>query len=209
MRFVLWVIGLLVGVMGISVGRSADASDRSSTRGVRSATLKLPRDGKTGFTLLPPTQTYLTFTNTLDPQASAENRVLNNGSGVAAGDFNNDGWVDLFFASLNARNRLFQNLGDWTFADVTRQAGLKFKPLFYRSAVFADLDGDGWLDLLVGTASEGVQCFLNDGHGHFTEATASAGTATRFANETLALADIDGNGTLDLYAANNRTEDIR
>jgi len=206
MRFGLRLSCVLVGVLATSAGRSADLSD---THGVRSAPLKLPGGGKVGFTLLPSEQTHLTFTNTLDPQASAENRVLNNGSGVAAGDFNNDGWVDLFFASLNARNRLFQNLGDWTFADVTQQAGLKFKPLFYRSAVFADLDGDGWLDLLVGTASEGVQCFLNDRRGHFTDVTATAGTTTRFANETLALADIDGNGTLDLYAANNRTEDIR
>ena len=209
MRFVLWLICMLAGVMGISIGRAAEASGRSSVPGVRATPLKPPGDGKIGFTLLPPAQTHVTFTNTLDPQASAENRVLNNGSGVAAGDFNNDGWVDLFFASLNGRNRLFQNLGDWTFADVTEQAGLKFKPLFYRSAVFADLDGDGWLDLLIGTASQGVECFLNDRQGHFTDVTASAGTTTRFANETLALADIDGNGTLDLYVANNRREDIR
>ena len=75
--------------------------------------------------------------------------------------------------------------------------------------MFADLNGDGWLDLLVGTVTQGVLCYLNDQHGHFTNATTQAGTASPFANETLALADIDGNGTLDLYACNNRTEDIR
>ena len=180
-----------------------------SAEGSGSVELKLPPAGSTGFTLLPPSATGLTFTNVLDPEAGADNRVLNNGSGVAAGDFDNDGLVDLFFCSLDRRNRLFKNLGDWNFTDVTEQAGLKFKPLLYRAAVFADLNGDGWLDLLVGGMAQGVLCFLNDGKGHFAETTPAAGTASPYANQTLALADIDGNGTLDLYACNNRNDDIR
>src|SRR6185295_2685539 len=149
---------------------------------------------QTGFTLLPPAQTGLAFTNTLTDLAGAENRVLNNGSGVAAGDFDNDGWVDLFFCGLSADNKLFRNLGQWHFQDVTPQSGLKFPPAYYRGAVFADVNGDGWLDLLVGTANHGVHCFLNDGRGKFSDATAQVGTASPFATETLALADIDGNG---------------
>jgi hypothetical protein len=177
--------------------------------GVRVSVLNVPGSGRTGFTLLRPEQTQVNFTNTLDAWTSASNRVLNNGSGLAAGDFDNDGLVDLFFCSLNQQNRLFKNLGNGQFKDATEESGLRFPPLFYRGAVFADLNGDGWLDLLVGSVSRGVLCFLNDQHGHFTDATAQAGTASPFANETLALADIDGNGTLDLYACNNRNEDIR
>jgi hypothetical protein len=177
--------------------------------GVSAVTLKIPATGRTGFTLLDPKRTRVTFTNTLDEWASATNRVLNNGSGVAAGDFDNDGRVDLFFCSLNQQNRLFRNLGHWQFKDVTGEAGLQFPALFYRAAVFADVNSDGWLDLLAGSASRGVFCFLNDQRGHFTDATAEANTASPFANETLALADIDGNGTLDLYVCNNRNDDIR
>jgi hypothetical protein len=177
--------------------------------GIRIVDLNVPAAGKAGFTLLRPEQTHVTFTNSLDEWAGATNRVLHNGSGVAAGDFDNDGWVDLFFCSLNQRNRLFKNLGNWQFKDVTDEAGLRFPPLFYRAAVFADLNGDGWLDLLVGSASQGVFCHLNDQRGRFTDATVQAGTASPFANETLALADIDGNGTLDLYVCNNRNDDIR
>ena len=75
--------------------------------------------------------------------------------------------------------------------------------------MFADVNGDAQLDLLVCVQGDGVLCFLNAGNGRFTDATAGARTATKFAATTLALADVDGNGTLDLYVANNRTEDIR
>jgi len=177
--------------------------------GGRAARLDVPTGGKAGFTLVRPEQSGVTFTNSLDEWASAGNRVLNSGSGVAAGDFDNDGLVDLFFCSLNQRNRLFKNLGGWKFKDVTDEAGLRFPALYYRAAVFADLNGDGWLDLLVGTVSRGVLCFLNDQRGHFTNATEPADLTSPFANETLALADIDGNGTLDLYVCNNRNDDIR
>ena len=50
---------------------------------------------------------------------------------------------------------------------------------------------------------------MNDGHGKFSDATKAAGTASRYGSVTLALADVDGNGTLDLYVANNWTDDIR
>ena len=196
-----------MGAFAVQASRASAAQPTGP--GVRVIPLNVPAAGRPGFTLLGPQQSGVTFTNSLDPGASAGNRVLNNGSGVAAGDFDNDGRVDLFFCSLNQRNRLFKNLGNWQFKEVTDEAGLRFPPLFYRAAVFADLDGDGWLDLLVGTASQGVLCYLNDQHGHFTDATVQAGVASQFAVETLALADIDGNGTLDLYVCNNRGDDTR
>ena len=79
--------------------------------GLKVVELTVPASSKTGFTLLPPGQTGIAFTNLLNDLASAENRVLNNGSGVAAGDFDRDGRVDLFFSSLNNGNRRFRNLG--------------------------------------------------------------------------------------------------
>lgn len=198
-------ISILIGASAL-LPASARAAEPA---GIRVVALNVPAAGKTGFTRLPPEQSGVTFTNTLDPGASAANRVLNNGSGLASGDFDNDGLIDLFFCSLNQGNRLFKNLGQWRFKEVTDEAGLRFPPLYFRAAVFADLNGDGWLDLLVGSASQGVFCYLNDQHGRFADATAQAGTASPFANETLALADIDGNGTLDLYVCNNRNDDIR
>jgi hypothetical protein len=177
--------------------------------GGRSAALTVPAVGKTGFKLLDPSATGLTFTNSLDEGASAANRVLLNGAGVATGDFDHDGWPDIFFCSLNGRNTLYRNLGGWKFTDVTESAGLKRDSRYYRGAVFADVNGDGSLDLLVGIVGGGVECFLNDGRGRFADATEAARTRSPFATSTLALADVDGNGTLDLYVANNRTDDMR
>ncbi|MEO8429538.1 MAG: VCBS repeat-containing protein, partial [Verrucomicrobiota bacterium] len=69
-------------------------------------------------------------------------------------------------------------------------------------AVFADVNGDGYLDLLLTSMGGPNACFLNDGHGHFTNATAAAGLVSKLGSTSMALADIDGNGTLDLYVAN-------
>ncbi|HLH52736.1 MAG TPA: FG-GAP-like repeat-containing protein, partial [Verrucomicrobiae bacterium] len=149
------------------------------------------------------------FTNTLDHRTGEANRVLFNGSGVAVGDFDNDGLPDLYFCSLNGGNALYKNLGGMKFKDVTAESGIVCSNRFCRGAVFADINGDGFLDLLVATAGNGVLCFLNDGNGRFSDFTAEAGTATRYGSVTMALADIDGDGTLDLYVANNRTDDIR
>src|SRR5206468_3885363 len=70
------------------------------------------------------------------------------------------------------------------------------------------IDGDGDLDLLVNSVGGGTRCFLNDGKGKFTEVE-NSGLARKFGATTMALADIDGDGALDLYVANYRTTTIR
>src|SRR6266496_2532354 len=138
MRLLVPVLRCLVTALPLSALalRGAEAA-RVEAAGVKSVGLEFAVTGKAGFTLLTPQETGLTFTNHLSEWASAENRVLNNGSGVAAGDYDNDGNVDLFFSSLNHGNKLFRNLGQWRFEDVTEKSGLKFPRAYYRGAVFA------------------------------------------------------------------------
>src|SRR5207302_11030241 len=109
---------------------------------------------------------------------------------------------------LEHNNRLYRNLGEFRFADITDQAGVACAGQFSTGAVFADVDGDGDLDLLVTALGEGTRLFLNDGKGCFAEARDS-GLARQFGSKSIALGDIDGNGTLDLYVANYRTSTIR
>lgn len=182
--------------------------------GYRWTEAQVSGQGRDGFRLFSPAQTGIHFSNQLTEASIAANRVLANGAGVAVGDIDKDGLPDLYFCGLENSSVLYRNLGNWQFKNVTAESGLQSDGLqserkFSRGAVFADINGDGSLDLLVSTLSEGILCFLNDGKGRFTDRSLEAGTRRPSAATTLALADIDGNGTLDLYVANNRTNDMR
>src|SRR5262249_57892754 len=86
--------------------------------------------------------------------------------GVAAGDFDGDGLVDLYVVGGDAgTNHLFHNQGDGTFIDVAAAAGVALPQSRSCGPVFADVDGDGRLDLLVpGVAGTKPTLFRNQGH---------------------------------------------
>jgi len=199
---------ILASFLEVSVPAQTDENQDLGS-GNRWAPVIISQPGKTGFKLLTPEQSGITFTNTLDEKSSAANRVLSNGSGVAVGDYDHDGFPDIYFCSLNGRNTLYRNLGGFKFRDVTRESGIVCSNQYCRGAVFADVNGDTHLDLLVATTGQGVFCFLNDGRGKFSDVSATSGTVSNTASVTMALADVDGNGTLDLYVCNNRADDIR
>ncbi|MBI3415345.1 MAG: VCBS repeat-containing protein [Verrucomicrobia bacterium] len=179
-----------------------------SAAGYRWAELSPPPSEKVGFTLLPSATTGITFSNRLTEAQAAENRILENGSGVALGDIDGDGWCDIYFCRLDGPNVLYRNLGDWKFEDITASAGVACVGQFSTGAVFADVDGDGDLDLLVNGIGAGTRCFLNDGKGHFSELNES-GLIRKFGSTSLALADVDGDGDLDLYVTNYRTTNFK
>ncbi|HVY69596.1 MAG TPA: VCBS repeat-containing protein [Verrucomicrobiae bacterium] len=186
-----------------------DAPAWHQENGYRWSPLAIPAQGHSGFAALPPAETGVNFTNFLAEYSIATNRVLANGSGVAIGDYNRDGLPDIFLCGLETPSVLYRNLGGWKFKPVTSESGINLDKVACRGAVFADVNGDGFLDLLVTTFDEGVRCFLNDGHERFADATAAAGTRSQYGSMTMTLADVDGNGTLDLYVADYRPSDMR
>lgn len=187
---------------------SVRGSDWISIPGGRTRSVAPQSTRPVGFTRLEASATGITFTNILTDAVAAQNQIRLNGSGVAAGDIDGDGLVDLYFSGLEGPNVLYRNLGNWKFQDITESAGVALPDKFGTGCMFADVDGDGDLDLLAGSVGDGVKLFLNDGKGRFTEVEFSGlqevGCAT-----TLAMADIDGDGDLDLYVANYRTTTIR
>lgn len=170
--------------------------------GFRWRELSVPR-GKPGFTALNADKTGIHFQNTLRDSVLLGNRILGQGAGVALGDVDGDGLVDVFLARTEGGSALYRNLGGWKFADITAQAGLSAPNRHATGAVFADIDGDGDLDLILLATLGPDVVFLNDGKGHFTEHGADLGLdASASGSTTAALADVDGDGDLDLYVAN-------
>ncbi|RMD86462.1 MAG: hypothetical protein D6813_14905 [Calditrichaeota bacterium] len=177
--------------------------------GYRWANLKVPKNKKTGFISLPDKKTHIDFSNTLSKELIVKNRHLLNGSGVALGDVDGDGWVDIYFCRLEGPNVLYKNLGNWKFVDITEKAGVACANQYSTGAAFADIDGDGDLDLLVTALGGPNACFLNDGTGHFTDFTNESGIRSTTGSTTLALADADGDGDLDLYITNYKKQTVR
>jgi hypothetical protein len=180
----------------------ADPPNWQSGPGYRFHKIEPLGAGKTGFTEM--RQTGVALTNYLSDRLVARNRVTENGSGVALGDVDGDGWCDIYFCRLEGDNVLYRNLGNWRFEDVTERAGVACPRQLSTGAVFADIDGDGDLDLLVNSIGGGTRAFLNDGTGKFTELTEGR-LVKRFASTSMALGDIDLDGDLDLYVANYRS----
>ncbi len=155
-----------------------------------------------GFSRLEPDRTGIHFTNTLDDRLVMSNNNFLQGSGLALGDYDGDGWCDIYLCAIDGANALYRNLGNWVFEDRTQHAGLACSGWHSTGATFADLDGDGRLDLLVNTLGRGTHSFLNDGDGRFHETTQAAGLTSATGAFGMGLGDVDGDHDLDLYVAN-------
>ena len=192
---------LLVGGCG---GSSPDTSWHQEA-GYRWRALDVPRGSNVGFTALSSNKTGLNHRNDVDDEHALANRNLLIGAGIAIGDIDGDGLPDVFLASVERPAALYHNDGKLHFTDVTSASGLRLAGLATLSAAFADVNGDGALDLVVGTLGGPLELWLGDGHGHFTDATQGSGLVGGLAVTGLTFADVDGDGDLDLFAATYKT----
>jgi enediyne biosynthesis protein E4 len=203
-----WCGGVLIIALLLLTVPNATSATKPGADFVSHA-LEVPRSGRPGFTLLTPDQTGVDFTNRLAESRYLTNQIYLNGSGVALGDVDGDGLVDLYFCGLDGPNALYRNLGGWRFTNITASAGVACEDQASTGALFVDIDGNGHLDLLVNGIGVGTRLFLNDGSGRFKEVTATSGLIQSGGSTSLAAADIDGDGLLDLYVANYRTTTLR
>ena len=128
--------------------------------------------------------------------------LYDHGSGLAVGDYDNDGREDIYFLNQLGPNALYRNVGDGSFVDVTAKAGVAIGNRISVGATFADYDNDGWPDLFVTTTRGGNVLFHNRGDGTFQDVSAAAGLSHVGHSQTPVFFDYDNDGYLDLFLTN-------
>lgn len=168
-----------------------------------------PGKGGVGEALLfrvPGTSSGITFRNELSDKTHTRNQITLNGSGVAAGDFDNDGLCDLYFSGLDSDNRLYRNLGNLKFEDVTEKYGVGMPGKLSTGVVWVDINGDYYPELLVNTIGQGTLMFINQGGKGFMEVTSGKGINQSRAGMSFAIGDLNGDSFPDVYITNYRAE---
>lgn len=133
-------------------------------------------------------------------------------SGMATFDYDNDGWVDIYFldggqlqGTPNDRpfsSRLYRNNGNWTFTDVTKEAGVGNEKQHAMGVTVGDYNGDGFEDIYVLNFGHNV-LYRNNGDKTFTDVTDEAGAGLKpHVGAGASFFDMDGDSDLDLYVAN-------
>ena len=174
----------------------------------RSRELRVPSRGDAGFTTMSPSRTGIRFQDDVPDDSVFANRNAAQGSGVALGDVDGDGRADVFLAGMETPSALYLNRGDWKFADATAASGIDTRGRHVTGAALVDVDGDGDLDLLLTMLGGPNALYRNDGRAHFTDVTREAGLDASYGSTSVAFADVDGDGDLDLYVATYKARNI-
>ena len=141
-------------------------------------------------------------------------RNFYNGGGVALGDINNDGLIDIYLTGNIVENKMFLNKGNFQFEDITKVSGLACPNVWSTGATFADINGDGLLDLYVckSGAPEGEnrhnELFINNGDLTFSEESKKYNLDILGLSVHAAFFDYDKDGDLDCYILNNSIRSI-
>ena len=202
---------LLASCGGDKTGNSEGLNEVEETRTAANPLLKL----------LSPEQTGVDFQNII-LESDEDNFTTNvnkyNGGGLAVGDFNNDGFQDIYFVCTNGKNKLYLNQGGLKFKDVTDASGAASdEGGFETTATLVDINADGWLDIyicragVVGDSTRRNKLYINNGIGSagvltFSEKAAEYGLDDISASTGANFFDSDNDGDLDLYLLNHPSE---
>ncbi|MGO4911011.1 VCBS repeat-containing protein [Leeuwenhoekiella sp. W20_SRS_FM14] len=159
-------------------------------------------------------ETGVDFTNTIVENADfnmVDYFYVYNGGGVALGDINNDGLTDIYFTGNFVDDKLYLNLGDFKFKDITVSAGIN-KPGWSTGVTMIDINHDGLLDIYVSRSGNYTPekranlLYINQGDTTFKEQAATYGLADTSYSTQAAFLDYDHDGDLDMYLLNHSNE---
>ncbi len=161
------------------------------------------------FQKLDQTETGIDFANTLTENDSLNYfsyAYLYMGGGIAAGDINNDGLIDLFFTGNMVSNKLYLNKGSLKFEDISKKANIFGDDRWFTGVTMADVNNDGLLDIYCSVGgkygSKENLLYINNGDLTFTEKAKEFGIADSGNSVQATFFDYDRDGDLDLYIAN-------
>lgn len=153
----------------------------------------------------------LAFTERLNPYTY---RNFYNGAGVAIGDINNDGLLDIYYAGNQVDNRLYLNKGSLTFQDITQKAGVACPGVWSTGVTFVDINADGLLDIYVcksgdpETPNRHNELFINNGDLTFSEKSKDYGLDVTGLSVQAAFFDYDKDNDLDCYLLTNSIKSV-
>jgi enediyne biosynthesis protein E4 len=167
------------------------------------------------FTLMPGSSTGVTFRNDITEDASMffyryEN--LYNGGGVSVGDINNDGLPDIYFSSTRGYNKLYLNLGNLTFRDITATAGVDGGAGIKTGVNMVDINGDGYLDIVVcksgykEAALRTKMVYINNQNLTFSDKAKELGLDDASYSMQSYFLDYDNDGDKDVYFISHQAD---
>lgn len=188
--------------IGLGCAKSPESKDNS-----------VPENTVQIFSSLPSSSTGVNFNNELKESPTRHYSNFNpiyDGGGVATGDFNNDGLVDLYFTGNEVDNRLYLNKGNFKFEDITEKAGVAAKGGWKNGVSLVDINHDGFLDIYVckgGWIKDSTQrrnlLYINKGDLTFTEEAKKYRLDDPGYSFQSAFFDADNDGDLDVYVINH------
>lgn len=155
------------------------------------------------FSAQPPAEEPPVFVDVSRQTGIVNNRLpgIEMTAGIAWGDYDNDGWIDLYVTDPIGKNTLYRNNGDGTFSLSPLSGQVAIPNTYSQGATFADYDNDGWKDLLVLNWGQN-HLFHNEQGTGFVNVSQQAGLLDDRNSKSAAWGDYDNDGFLDLYLAN-------